>query len=69
MGVGMAAVDHRTSGRIRPTPATQALFDNVDRLRAEKFTHAYLSPEWLRLGAEVCKLTEVIRKMATEASR
>ena len=65
----MQPVDHRTKGRIRPTPATQALFDNVDRLRAEKATHATLSTEWLRLGAEVCRLTEAIRKMTTEAGR
>ena len=65
----MQPVDHRTRGRIRPTPATQALFDNVDRLRAEKFTHACLSPEWLRLGGKVCELSEAIRKIETEGRR
>lgn len=62
----MAAIDYRTPGRIRPTPATQALFDEMDRLRAEKFTHPCRAPEWLRLGGEVCKLTEQVRKIVQE---
>jgi len=56
-------------GRIQPTPATAHLFAQVDALRAEKFTHPYLSPEWLRLGAEVCKLSEKIRKIASAGGK
>ena len=61
--------DYRTCGRIRPTDATKALFKEVDILRAQKAQHAYLSPEWLRMGAEVCRLTEQIRKIATEGGK
>lgn len=61
--------DYRTCGRIRPTAATQALFDQLDDLRAQKRQHPWLSPEWLRLGAAICALTEAIRKIETEARR
>lgn len=57
------------TGLIRPTSDTEALFKEVDALRAQKAQHAYLSPEWLRLGAEVCRLTEQIRKIATEGGK
>ena len=56
----------RVAGRIQPTPVTQALWDQVVALRAEKFTHPWLSPEWLRLGHEICKVSEQIRKAETE---
>jgi len=70
VGVGMDGIDYPPcAGRIRPTPATAALFAQVDELRAQKRQHVWLSAEWLRLGAEVCRLTEVIRKMTTEAGR
>jgi hypothetical protein len=59
----------KTPGRIQPTPATAHLFAQLGALRAEKFTHATLSPEWLRLGGEVCKLTEKIRKIVTEVKK
>ncbi len=56
-------------GRIRPTPATAALFAQIDELRAMKQQHVWLSPEWLRLGGKVCELTEAIRKIETEGRR
>lgn len=54
-------------GRIQPKPATQVLWDQIAALRVEKFTHPWLSPEWLRLGHEICKISEQIRKAETEA--
>lgn len=56
-------------GRIRPTPATAALFAEIDDLRAMKRQHAWLSAEWLRLGSRVCELSEAIRKIETEGRR
>jgi len=70
LGVGMALLDFPPyAGRIRPTAATEALFAQVDELRAQKRQHAWLSPEWLRLGAAICTLTEAIRKIETEGRR
>lgn len=60
------AVPHQVAGRIQPTPATQALWDQVVALRAEKATHPYLSEEWRRLGGKICELSEQIRKAETE---
>jgi hypothetical protein len=57
------------AGRIRPTPATAALFAEIDDLRAMKFAQPRLSPEWLRLGSKVCELSEAIRKIETEGRR
>lgn len=54
------------AGRIQPKPATQSLWDQIAALRVEKFTHPWLSPEWLRLGHEICKFSEQIRKAETE---
>lgn len=66
----MANIDYPPcAGRIRPTAATQALFDQLDDLRAQKQRHPWLSPEWLRLGAAICTLTEAIRKIETEGGK
>lgn len=66
----MALLDYPPCpGRIRPTPATAALFAQVDELRAQKRQHVWLSAEWLRLGSKVCELSEAIRKIETEGRR
>lgn len=66
----MAGIDYPPCpGRIRPTAATEALFAQVDELRAAKRQYAWLSPEWLRLGGKVCELSEAIRKIETEGRR